>query len=541
MSRPTSGCTPRSADGSIDIGAFQDLGYSVTANSGDSQDTPIDTSFAQPLVATLTENYANAPIPGATITFKPPPSGPSATMGPSASVVTDANGQVSVNAVANAEAGIYIVSAQDASTPIADVAAFVLTNDPPAQMIVTNTNASGPGSLADVITQANAASGTATITITFDPTVFATGQIITLSGELELKNNSAPIVIEGPEAGVTISGGGLSRVFQVDTGVTASFSVLTITDGFSQLAGGAVNNSGTLTLKNCLISGSSASFNGGGLSNYGTASLTDCTISGNSDQNGGGLGNLGQLTLTDCTISDNTAQFAGGGVQNYVGTVSLTNCTISGNSALNGGGLDINNGTTLVAAACTISADTAASGGGIDNGGSSVLTDTIVAGNTTSGNSASDIAGTVSGSFNLIGTGGSGGLTGGVDGNIVGVADADLGPLTRNGGSSQTMAPTPRQPRHRYWNRHPRHHHRPARPTSRLADPGHWRVPDAGGRRFLEPQQSDGRLRYTRGHCLRHPPGRHHRPARRCHDHVRRPHRLRDPQFRRQLLRLLPA
>jgi predicted outer membrane repeat protein len=125
---------PRFTGGGIDIGAFQDLGYTVNVISGYGQSTLIGTPFAQPLVATLTENYANDPIPGATITFKPPPGGAGATLGPPASVVTDASGQASITAVANAEAGIYIVSAQDAATPIADAAAFVLTNDAPSQI-----------------------------------------------------------------------------------------------------------------------------------------------------------------------------------------------------------------------------------------------------------------------------------------------------------------------------------------------------------------------------------------------------------------------
>src|SRR5207253_8446367 len=45
-----------------------------------------------------------------------------------------------------------------------------------------------------------------------------------------------------------------------------------------------------------------------------------------------------------------------------------------------------------------------------------------------------------SSSNNLIGTGGSGGLTDGANGNQVGVADPKLGPLADNGGPTQTHA-----------------------------------------------------------------------------------------------------
>ena len=94
---------------------------------------------------------------------------------------------------------------------------------------------------------------------------------------------------------MTVSGGGLSRVFQVDAGVTASISGLTITGGndhrqrrrpvqrrrhghadqlhrqrqLRQLGngGGLYNLGGTTTLTNCTVSGNSAAIDGGGLFN----------------------------------------------------------------------------------------------------------------------------------------------------------------------------------------------------------------------------------------------------------------------------------
>jgi hypothetical protein len=73
-----------------------------------------------------------------------------------------------------------------------------------------------------------------------------------------------------------------------------------------------------------------------------------------------------------------------------------------------------------------------------------ILYNTIVAGNNSGsggGTTPSDIAGTVSllSMYNLIGIGGSGGLTDGVDNNLVGEAP-DLGPLADNGGPTETIA-----------------------------------------------------------------------------------------------------
>ncbi len=172
----------------------------------------------------------------------------------------------------------------------------------------------GTTSLREAIAGANANPGQ---TITFDPTVFASAQTITLSlGQLELSNTTGTTTITGPAAGVTVSAGGGIRVFQVDSGVTASISGLTIT-------GGRGNNFGF-------------GQGGGGLSNYGgNLTLTDCTVSGNSigGGDGGGVFNKsGTANLTDCTFSGNSAHY-GGAVYSASGTTTLTNCTISGNSA----------------------------------------------------------------------------------------------------------------------------------------------------------------------------------------------------------------
>ena len=122
--------------------------------------------------------------------------------------------------------------------------------------------------------------------------VFKTPQTITLTGtQLELSNTSETETITGPKAGVTVSGGGLSRVFQIDEGVTASISGLTITGGnagqrrrpvqqrrhdhadqlhrqrqlrYRQRRRRCSTMAARLTLTNCTVSGNSAAGDGGG-------------------------------------------------------------------------------------------------------------------------------------------------------------------------------------------------------------------------------------------------------------------------------------
>ena len=85
----------------------------------------------------------------------------------------------------------------------------------------------GSGDLRYCINQANA--DDRANTIVFDSTLFSTPQTIVLSaGQLELADTGGTQTIIGPAAGVTINGGGTASVFQVDKGVTASISGLTI-------------------------------------------------------------------------------------------------------------------------------------------------------------------------------------------------------------------------------------------------------------------------------------------------------------------------
>src|SRR5262249_51237811 len=149
---------------------------------------------------------------------------------------------------------------------------------------------------------------------------------------------------------------------------------------------------------------------------------------------GGGIHNGGDtLTVTNSTIANNSAG-AGGGISNVsagTGTAMGTNSTIANNSAGGGGGSY--NLITLRVSNSPIAYNNVASGGiggGLEEVGfGATLDNTIVALNTSGGTVADDISfldgfgGTVTGAYNLIGTGGSGNLVNGVHGNQVGVSN----------------------------------------------------------------------------------------------------------------------
>ena len=253
----------------------------------------------------------------------------------------------------------------------------------------TGSGSNDTGDLRYCITQANA--NNQANTIVFDSNVFSFPQTITLVGSpLELNDTGGTQTITGPAAGVIITGGQKSGVFDIDANVTASLSGLTITGG------------------------SDASGGGGGVYNRGNVTLTDCTVSGNSAFYGGGIDNRGNVTLTDCAVSDNTA-FYGGGIDNDGTTATLTGTTVSGNSAVQGGGIDNYGNATLTD--CAVSGNSAVQGGGIETGnGSLTITTTTISGNKVQGSAGKDGTTGAHGTNAKSDIGGKGGI-GGVGGN----------------------------------------------------------------------------------------------------------------------------
>jgi hypothetical protein len=201
----------------------------------------------------------------------------------------------------------------------------------PSTLTVTNTNDSGAGSLRAAIGNAHQQGDT----IDFAPSL--AGQTITLtSGELLLNKN---LTIAGPGDGqLTVSGGGLSRVFEVAKKKNVALSGLTI--GTSQIlygypaTGGGVYNHGTLTITNCTLESNVADF-GGGIFNELDATLTvrGSTLSGNTAGDGGGIYNRGTLTITNCTLSGNGANFGGAIYNDASATAAVSGRTLVSNTA----------------------------------------------------------------------------------------------------------------------------------------------------------------------------------------------------------------
>ena len=247
------------------------------------------------------------------------------------------------------------------------------------------------------------------------------------TGDLDVKSD---VAIFGDAASVTvIDGGQLDRVFHLHPGAIVSLYDITISGGrLSQLTvnphgggvltagyqvlldhvtitgnsvvtpnnqlGGGLYNSGTLTIRDSVISANSANA-GGGIENVAgsTLDILRTTITGNTaNSQGGGIynNNTGWLNITDSVVSNNTTtsgSFGGGGIYNYAGAVTVTRSTFADNHANGQGrGGAILNGSTLIVDSSTFSANTAAGdGGALENGGTATIANSTFSGNTSAG------------------------------------------------------------------------------------------------------------------------------------------------------------
>jgi uncharacterized repeat protein (TIGR01451 family) len=281
-------------------------------------------------------------------------------------------------------------------------------------------------------------------TITFSSPVFNAGSpgTITLTGgTLELSNPIDTITIEGQGANaVTVGGSNNVTGLLVDMGVTAFLSDLTIANCCSgEIAGGGVENQGTLTITDVTFDGNSNASAGGAIDNGGTLTITGGTFTNNNSNtgaainngflltvnnslfesnvgvNGGAINNSGvatlngsafdtnvgtdggainnpnALTINDCTFSSNTAANDGGSIYNgsvFGGTLEVEDSTFTGDMAEDGGGI-FNNGSVDVTGSTFNAEDSSGGmygGGAICNTGNFTIENSVFTGNTADGN-----------------------------------------------------------------------------------------------------------------------------------------------------------
>jgi len=310
-----------------------------------------------------------------------------------------------------------VANAASASTTITMNAAETVTAIFGANLVV-NTTADDAGLATNCTVQPNAGVNTAdaacslrdalqnaaNITgaaITFDSTVFASAQtisIIAASGTLTIPANTSII---GPTSGsgysltnlLTVKGGSAGTnfpVFTVDGDVAnTTIANLTITGGnvTGGVGGGIQADPGSvLTVSHCTVSGNNAATGSGGVYTAGgTLTVIDSTISNNHGVAGGlSAGPGGSMTVLGSTISGNFASVFAGGIYNFQSTVTVTNSTIDSNTAVQVGGAIYNDSGALTLANSIVTGNTAPSDADIDGtytdgGGNQVSTSVSLA------------------------------------------------------------------------------------------------------------------------------------------------------------------
>jgi beta-glucanase (GH16 family) len=233
---------------------------------------------------------------------------------------------------------------------------------PPTELVVTNLNDAGPGSLREALALI-ADDGT----ITFDPSL-AGGTMTLTSGQLTLDDS---VTIDASSAApVTISAGGESRVVEVRPGAVVAMNDLVLRDGVAAPQGGGILNFGELRLERVTV----------------TDNVENSTAT-NFQNGGGGIynGDGAVLDLTDSTVSDNsTVKQPGGGIYGFFNsTINITNSTVSGNvSGDVAGGLRTLGDATIVGSTISGNTSTAWHGGGIfATDGTVSITDTAIVDN----------------------------------------------------------------------------------------------------------------------------------------------------------------
>jgi hypothetical protein len=290
-------------------------------------------------------------------------------------------------------------------------AAFGAASADAAPFTVTNLNDSGPGSLRDAITQANANPDADTIGFQSGLSgTIAVGSQMTITEDVEIAG-------PGPAA-VTLDGGGATRIIAATGQKDVAISGLAFADGDAGgLDGGALSfTGGSGELDDVVVSGSSA-FRGGAVFFAGNdLAITNSRFAGNEASYIGGAidvdGYSGadpadSVSIVDSVVSGNRAAFGGGGIAFYDSYVDVLvdAATIADNAVTtagpasnyeDGGGIwfeDTYDGHATTVSNSTVTGNSAPDAGGGISFGENFYGPTTVVNSTIAGNSSGDAGG----------------------------------------------------------------------------------------------------------------------------------------------------
>ena len=300
---------------------------------------------------------------------------------------------------------------------IAALAGFALLagSATPAQAATTSLYAApAPAGTADCSSPVNACTITTAVTNANAAPVTDDVRISLARGNYQLPAPSPtalPVTFAGNltfEAGSgtpTLNGKRTVRLLSVAAGSNVTIDGLEFEFGLTTGLGGAIQNLGTLTVKNSTFSSNSAG-NGGAIANDPGATLTveNSTFSHNTTTGVGGGAMIinGSATIARSAIINNEAPINGGGINlQSQGTVTISSSTVAGNTSGDlGGGLS--NLGTLTVQASTITDNTGTSGAAIATGNTNITLAATILAAQSSGDACSPVnAAIVDAGYNL--------------------------------------------------------------------------------------------------------------------------------------------
>jgi hypothetical protein len=154
---------------------------------------------------------------------------------------------------------------------------------------------------------------------------FATNGTIVLTAAITIYND---VVLDGTGHSVTISGGGVARIFELPGGFHLTLRNLTLSNGSASGCGGAIFSQGFLNVEGCLFASNTVAYP----VNFGYGALTG----------GGAIYSAGVLTVSNSTFLGNSATGGGSGpgiakggaIFNDGGSLQIFNAVLTGNTAI---------------------------------------------------------------------------------------------------------------------------------------------------------------------------------------------------------------
>lgn len=225
-------------------------------------------------------------------------------------------------------------------------------------------------------------------------TITLTQNISLITSTLTISNTEigTNLFVEGN--GYIVDGQNITgtRPFDIDTDTHVTIQNITITRGKTEFnvgtdfnqSGGAIRNSGVLTVSHSVISGNWALRGGAIFVRNGALTVDSSMLKGNLAGSGGGIANRdGTITLMNSVVFSNTARF-GSGIESIRGTVSVADSTFMDNLAIFGDGAAVYNFDSLLTIEKSLFNGNVAEGNGgaiVNDDGTVVVTDSTFSGN----------------------------------------------------------------------------------------------------------------------------------------------------------------